>query len=98
MLILLTLLIIGSACITGVICKYIFDLNTPEVVGLIAGALTSTPGLAAAIDSTQSSAASIGYGIAYLPGYRGYFIRKAVARYPENKFKTGGKTAGTSTT
>ncbi|CCZ07795.1 TrkA C-terminal domain-containing protein [uncultured Culturomica sp.] len=74
MLILLTLLIIGSACITGVICKYIFGLNTPEVVGLIAGALTSTPGLAAAIDSTQSSAASIGYGIAYPFGVIGVIL------------------------
>src|SRR3712207_9024968 len=41
----------------------IFD--TPSVVGLIAGALTSTPGLAVAIDSTNSPLASIAYGIAY---------------------------------
>ena len=30
--------------------KYAFDIDTSSVVGLIAGALTSTPGLAVAID------------------------------------------------
>ena len=64
-LIILTLLIVGSACLTGILFKYILDIDTPSIVGLIAGALTSTPGLAVAIDSTQSSAASIAYGIAY---------------------------------
>ena len=53
-LIILTLLIIGSACLTGIIFKYALDIDTPSIVGLIAGALTSTPGLAVAIDSTQS--------------------------------------------
>ena len=55
-LIILTLLIVGSACLTGILFKYILDIDTPSIVGLIAGALTSTPGLAVAIDSTQSSA------------------------------------------
>ena len=41
---------------------------------LIAGALTSTPGLAVAIDSTQSSAASIAYGIAYPFGVIGVIL------------------------
>ena len=48
-----------------VVMKYLFDIDTPSIVGLIAGALTSTPGLAVAIDSTQSPLASIAYGIAY---------------------------------
>ncbi len=73
-LILITLLIVGSACLTGVAFKYIFDIDTPSVVGLIAGALTSTPGLAAAIDSTQSSQASIAYGIAYPFGVIGVIL------------------------
>ena len=50
-LIILTLLIVGSACLTGILFKYILDIDTPSIVGLIAGALTSTPGLAVAIDS-----------------------------------------------
>lgn len=73
-LILLTLLIIGSACLTGILFKYFLGIDTPEVVGLIAGALTSTPGLAAAIDSTQSSSASIAYGIAYPFGVIGVIL------------------------
>ena len=52
-LILITLLIVASACLTGVGMKYLFDIDTPSIVGLIAGALTSTPGLAVAIDSTS---------------------------------------------
>src|SRR3712207_4134790 len=50
----------------------IFD--TPSVVGLIAGALTSTPGLAVAIDSTNSPLASIAYGIAYPFGVIGVIL------------------------
>lgn len=73
-LILLTLLIVGSACLTGVALKYTIGIDTPDLVGLIAGALTSTPGLAVAIDSTHSSAASIAYGIAYPFGVIGVIL------------------------
>lgn len=73
-LILITLLIIGSACMTGVLFKYLLHIDTAETVGLIAGSLTSTPGLAAAIDSTQSAAASIAYGIAYPFGVIGVIL------------------------
>ena len=73
-LILITLLIIGSACMTGVLFKYLLHIDMAETVGLIAGSLTSTPGLAAAIDSTESSAASIAYGIAYPFGVIGVIL------------------------
>ena len=73
-LILITLLIVASACLTGVGLKYLFDIDTPSLVGLIAGALTSTPGLAVAIDSTQSPLASIAYGIAYPFGVIGVIL------------------------
>lgn len=73
-LIILTLLIIGSACLTGIIFKYALGIDTPSIVGLIAGSLTSTPGLAVAIDSTQSAAASIAYGIAYPFGVIGVIL------------------------
>ena len=43
-LIILTLLIVGSASLTGLILKYVVGIDTPSLVGLIAGALTSTPG------------------------------------------------------
>ena len=73
-LILITILIIASACLTGLGVKYLFGIDTPSVVGLIAGALTSTPGLAVAIDSTQSPLASIAYGIAYPFGVIGVIL------------------------
>lgn len=73
-MILITLLIVASACLTGVALKYLFDIDTPSLVGLIAGALTSTPGLAVAIDSTQSPLASIAYGIAYPFGVIGVIL------------------------
>ena len=73
-LILLTLLIVGSASLTGLILKYVVGIETPDLVGLIAGGLTSTPGLAVAIDSTHSSAASIAYGIAYPFGVIGVIL------------------------
>ncbi|MGL4518527.1 MAG: aspartate:alanine exchanger family transporter [Phocaeicola sp.] len=73
-LIVITMLIIFSAAITGVGMKYLFDVDTPSIVGLIAGALTSTPGLAVAIDSTNSPLASISYGIAYPFGVIGVIL------------------------
>ena len=73
-LIIITLLIVGSASLTGICFKYLFDIDTDSIVGLIAGALTSTPGLAAAIDSTGSSLASISYGIAYPFGVIGVIL------------------------
>ena len=73
-LILITMLIICSACLTAVGLKYAFDIDTPSIVGLIAGALTSTPGLAVAIDSTNSPLASIAYGIAYPFGVIGVIL------------------------
>ena len=73
-LIVITLLIICSAALTAVGLKYAFDIDTPSVVGLIAGALTSTPGLTVAIDSTHSPLASIAYGIAYPFGVIGVIL------------------------
>lgn len=70
----ITLLIVGSACLTGVGLKYLFGIETPSIVGLISGALTSTPGLAVAIDSTNSPLASIAYGIAYPFGVIGVIL------------------------
>ena len=54
-----------SGALTTVLLAYLFDVDFKLAVGLFTGALTSTPGLAAAIESTKSTLASIGYGIAY---------------------------------
>ena len=73
-LIVIALLIVGSACVSAVGLKYLFGMETSSVVGLIAGALTSTPGLAVAIDSTNSPLASIAYGVAYPFGVIGVIL------------------------
>ncbi len=83
-----SLLIIISAVITLVIILC-FGIDTNIAVGLLTGALTSTPGLAAAIDYTGSPLASIGYGVAYPVGVIGVilFIRflPRILRSPVNK-------------
>lgn len=73
-LFLVSLILISSATIIAVLIKYFSGLDKNMVVGLFTGALTSTPGLAAAIDSTNSPLTSIGYGIAYPFGVIGVIV------------------------
>lgn len=54
-----------SGAIVSAVTAYFFNIDYKLAVGLFTGAMTSTPGLAAAIESTRSPLASIGYGIAY---------------------------------
>ena len=68
-----TLLILLSGIIT-VIGITFFSIDKNIAVGLFTGALTSTPGLAAAIDYTNSPLASIGYGVAYPFGVIGVIL------------------------
>ncbi len=68
-----SLLILLAAVITiGVI--FFFDIDKNIAIGLFTGALTSTPGLAAAIDHTGSPLASIGYGVGYPFGVIGVIL------------------------
>jgi len=73
-LFILTLILIFSAGVLTVLFSGIFDIKPIIGIGLFTGALTSTPGLAVAIDSTQSPLASIGYGIAYPFGVLGVIL------------------------
>ncbi len=66
--------IIFSGAVLCVASIKILGLPMPLAVGIMNGALTSTPGLAAAIEATGSSAASIGYGIAYPFGVLGVVL------------------------
>ena len=66
-------LVLSSAIIT-VVMAYIFHIDMKIATGLFTGALTSTPGLAVAIDATQSPLASIGYGVAYPFGVLGVIL------------------------
>ncbi len=73
-LLLLALLIVASAGITGMALGYALGMDIPSIVGIMAGALTSTPGLAVVIDTTNSPLASIAYGIAYPFGVIGVIL------------------------
>ena len=53
----------GALVCVGVIL--LFDVKVDLALGLLTGSLTSTPGLGAAIEATNSNMASVGYGIAY---------------------------------
>ncbi|MDR0969586.1 MAG: transporter [Lentimicrobiaceae bacterium] len=67
---LITLSVILIALAVGITlgCAYLFELPPDMMVGVFNGALTSTPGLAAAIDATGSPLATIGFGVTYPAG------------------------------
>ncbi|WP_405610594.1 aspartate:alanine exchanger family transporter [Polaribacter sp. Asnod1-A03] len=60
--------------VTAISISYIYDVDMNMMSGLLTGALTSTPGLAASIEASQSPLASIGYGIAYPFGVLGVIL------------------------
>lgn len=68
----IAVILAGSVTCVGVI--KLAGIPTDLSVGMMSGALTSTPGLAAAIESTGSDMASVGYGIAYPFGVVGVVL------------------------
>jgi putative transport protein len=68
----LILIVIGAA--TTIAFSFALGIDKKIAIGLFTGALTSTPGLAVAIDATKSTLASIGYGIAYPFGVLGVIL------------------------
>lgn len=73
-LIVLTVAMVATAAVLTVVLARVLGIDSTLAVGLFAGALTSTPGLAAAIESTRSPLASIGYGVAYPFGVVGVIL------------------------
>jgi putative transport protein len=57
--------IIAAGVLTCIIVILVSGVSGDLCMGLLAGSLTTTPGLAAAIESTGSDMVSVGYGIAY---------------------------------
>ncbi|WP_350343137.1 TrkA C-terminal domain-containing protein [Proteinivorax tanatarense] len=57
--------IIVVAGITTFVVSTVMELPAALSIGIMTGALTSTPGLAAALEATGDPIASVGYGIAY---------------------------------
>nr|WP_321288320.1 TrkA C-terminal domain-containing protein [uncultured Sunxiuqinia sp.] len=68
-----SLLIFTSSLITYGVYHFM-GIDKSLCIGLLTGSLTSTPGLAAAIDTTGSPLASIGYGIGYPFGVIGVIL------------------------
>ena len=76
--ILMGLIIIAIGVATTVVLKLLSGMSTSMAVGLMTGALTSTPGLSAAQDAAADpNAVTAGYGIAYLFGVLGvvFFVQ-----------------------
>ncbi len=77
----ITSVVIISASLITFFTFHWGGVEMPVAIGLLTGALTSTPGLAAAIDATNSPLISIGYGIAYPFGVIGVIL--FVRLYPK---------------
>lgn len=54
-----------SETVTFLVGRYLFRLNWILLAGAISGAMTSTPGLGAAIEATKSEDSGAGYGATY---------------------------------
>lgn len=80
-LIIMATTLILSAGLSTYAVVYFFDIDMNAGIGLLTGALTSTPGLAAAIETTGSPLASISYGVAYPFGVIGVIL--FVSLYPK---------------
>ncbi|MDP0501112.1 MAG: TrkA C-terminal domain-containing protein [Verrucomicrobiota bacterium JB022] len=73
----LAVLVVGSGALTALLAAWIFHIEPGLIAGIFAGALTSTPALAAAIEGAGQGAAGpvvVGYGIAYPFGVIGVVL------------------------
>lgn len=68
----ISIILVGAITCVGVI--KLAGIPVSLSVGMMSGALTSTPGLAAAIEATGDQMASVGYGIAYPFGVVGVVL------------------------
>lgn len=66
------LISIGALISLGAIL--LLDLPADIIVGVFNGAMTSTPGLAAAVEATKSPATAVGFGLAYPFGVIGVIL------------------------
>lgn len=67
------ILVTLGAVLTLFLSKF-WQINMVLAIGLFAGAMTSTPGLAAAQEATQTALSSTGYGVAYPFGVIGVIL------------------------
>ncbi|MBK9290891.1 MAG: transporter [Bacteroidetes bacterium] len=78
-LIVISFLVVGIAALISGLAMVLLGIDIPLAVGLFNGALTSTPGLAAAIEATGSADAAVGYGLAYPIGVVGVILFVSLA-------------------
>ncbi|MEQ8821870.1 MAG: TrkA C-terminal domain-containing protein [Sumerlaeia bacterium] len=71
---LLALATLFSAAVAAVACELLFDISPALTVGAYTGALTTTPGLAAAREALNDPSVAVGYGIAYPFGILGVVL------------------------
>lgn len=67
------IVVVSGAAMTWMLTS-LLDLDPALGVGMFAGALTSTPGLAAAMDAAGNPAVGVGYGLAYPFGVIGVVL------------------------
>ena len=74
---LLVLILLGTGALLTVVLSRFMSIDMNLAIGIFAGAMTSTPGLAVAQESTHSVLSSTGYGVVYPIGVVGviFFIR-----------------------
>jgi len=70
----LVFVLISTGAILTLLLSKILHMDLDLAIGLFAGAMTSTPGLASAQEATQSALTSTGYGIAYPFGVIGVIL------------------------
>lgn len=73
-LVVIAFTLIASAALLTYLAILAFELPVDLAIGVFNGALTSTPGLAAAFDATGSAVTAVGYGIAYPLGVIGVIL------------------------
>ncbi|MCB9799203.1 MAG: hypothetical protein H6757_00410 [Candidatus Omnitrophica bacterium] len=70
----LGLLIVLAGGGVSIVLRNLFHISPEMMTGIFAGAMTSTPALAAAMEATHNSTPSIGYGVAYPLGILGVIL------------------------
>lgn len=71
---LLVFILISTGALLAWLLAVTMHIDMPLAIGLFAGAMTSTPGLAAAQEATNSALTSTGYGVAYPFGVIGVIL------------------------
>ncbi len=59
------ILVITTGAVLTWVLTQVLELDPALAIGMYAGAMTSTPGLAAAMDAAQNPTVGVGYGLAY---------------------------------